>query len=69
MACRSTRETLEDLRLLLLKFERRDPTHDDVSLTALKRILRDRILQLETSVGLLSTADVMHDMTTKSEKV
>ena len=67
MSSRSTRETLEDLRLLLQRFEQLDPAVDDASLTALKHILRDRIAQLEASVRLLSAGDEMHEMTTKSE--
>jgi hypothetical protein len=43
----STRETIEDLRRLLQRFEQSDPANDDESVAALKRILRERIAELE----------------------
>ena len=48
---RSTRETIDDLLHLLQRFEQLDPARDDASVAALKRILRDRIVELEASVA------------------
>ena len=48
----STRETLGDLRRLLQTFEESDPAHDDASFAAVKRILQDRIAELESLVSM-----------------
>jgi hypothetical protein len=48
----STRETLEDLRRFLQRFEESDPAHDDASVAAVQRILRDRIAELESLVAM-----------------
>ena len=50
MPFRSTRETLESLRLVLRKLQvSRDPAWDTRSLVELKRILRKRIAYLEAA--------------------
>jgi hypothetical protein len=51
MALRSSRETIEDLRLLLSKFEQCPDVGDSpASLPELTRILRTRIAELEAEL-------------------
>lgn len=49
MTLRSISDTIEALRVILLKFEQAlDPGYDQAALTELKRIILDRIAELES---------------------
>ena len=53
MSLRSIRETIEDLRLVLHKFEHRPGAdYDENALAELKRIILDRVAELEAQQAL-----------------
>jgi hypothetical protein len=53
MTLRSIPDTIEALRVIFLKFEQAlDPSYDQAALTELKRIILDRIGELESELAM-----------------
>lgn len=56
MTLRSIPDTIEALRVIFLKFEQAlDPEYDQAALTELKRIILDRIAELESEFAMAVT--------------
>jgi hypothetical protein len=56
MTLRSIPDTIEALRVIFLKFEQAlDPEYDQAALTELKRIILDRIAELESEFAMMVT--------------
>ena len=53
MTLRSIPDTIEALRIIFLRFEQAlDPEYDQAALTELKRIILDRIAELESELAM-----------------
>ena len=53
MTLRSIPDTIEALRVIFLRFEQAlDPEYDQAALTELKRIILDRIAELESELAM-----------------
>ena len=54
MTLRSIPDTIEALRVIFLRFEQAlDPEYDQAALTELKRIILDRIAELESELAMV----------------